>query len=314
VEENKDILMSLLNSIVSEDDQIDQVELLNPYNERNFKQDKLSVIDIKARNKHNNTYFLIEMQLAEEIDYPKRGLYGWARVYSNQISSGDNYKQLNKTIAIHILNFTFIDYSKEVGWIETSPSKYHHRFVLIDKDSKVEIFKDIEIHTIELNKFEAINDEDIDVVMLKVKDMLDTWVAVLTKYDLLNITELPDKINMPVVQKALKVMHEMNLSKEEREIYDSHLDFLRIEEGAFEARFEAGRAVGEKNKELAVADAVAAGEKQKAIAVAEAIAVTEKNKEISIAKKMFLKGSSVEDVIELTNLSLEEIEVIQRKA
>ncbi len=32
VEENKDILMALLNAIVSEEDQIDEVELLNPYN------------------------------------------------------------------------------------------------------------------------------------------------------------------------------------------------------------------------------------------------------------------------------------------
>jgi hypothetical protein len=51
VEENKDLLMSLLNSIVSDEDQIDEVELLNPYNDRNFKKDKLSVLDIKARNK-----------------------------------------------------------------------------------------------------------------------------------------------------------------------------------------------------------------------------------------------------------------------
>jgi predicted transposase/invertase (TIGR01784 family) len=234
------------------------------------------------------------MQLAEELDYPKRGLYGWARVYSNQISSGDIYKQLNKTIAIHILNFTFIDYSKEEGWIKTTPSKYHHRFVLIDPETKVEIFKDIEIHTIELNKFEAINDQDIDVVMLKVKNMLDTWVAALTKYDLLNIAELPEKINIPEVKKALKVMHEMNLNKEEREIYDSHLNFLRIEEGAFEARFAAGREEGEKNKEAEVA-------KAKKVAV------------ITIAKKMLSRGNSLEEIMALTELSREEIETIQQE-
>ena len=31
---------------------------------------------------------------------------------------------------------------------------------------------------------------------------------------------------------------------EEREIYNSRLDFFRIEEGAFAARFEAGKAEG----------------------------------------------------------------------
>jgi predicted transposase/invertase (TIGR01784 family) len=257
VEENKDILMSLLNSIVSQEDQIDQIELLNPYNERNFKQDKLSVLDIKARNKHNQTYFLIEMQLAEELDYHKRGLYSWARVYSNQIFAGEQYSKLRRTIAIHILNFTFIDHKKPKGWVETIPNKYHHRFVLSDKETRLEIFKDIEIHTIELGKFEAINDNDLSIVMPKVKDMLDSWVAVLTKYDLLNIEDLPEKINLPEIKKALKIMHEMSLNKEEREVYNSHLDFLRIEEGAFGARFEAGKeegkAEGEKNKAIIIA-------------------------------------------------------------
>ncbi|WP_242507852.1 Rpn family recombination-promoting nuclease/putative transposase, partial [Rickettsiales endosymbiont of Peranema trichophorum] len=116
VEANSDILISLLNSIVSEEDQISEIEILNPYNERNFKKDKLSILDVKARNKHTGTYFLVEMQLADELDYHKRGLYGWARVYSNQIGARGRYRDLKRTIAIHILNFTAIDYEKEKGW------------------------------------------------------------------------------------------------------------------------------------------------------------------------------------------------------
>jgi predicted transposase/invertase (TIGR01784 family) len=177
-----------------------------------------------------------------------------------------------------------------VGWIETIPSKYHHRFVLVDPETGVDIFKDIEIHTIELNKFEAINEIDIDIVMLKVKNMLDTWVAVLTKYDLLNIDKLPERINIPEVKKALKVMHEMNLNKEEREIYYSHLDYLRIEEGAFEARFEAGRTKGK-----------AEGKAEERITI------------ITIVKKMLSKRSSIEDIMEITGLSREEIEAIQQE-
>lgn len=49
VEENKDLLISLINSIVSEEDRIADVILLNPYNPKNFMQDKLSILDIKAK-------------------------------------------------------------------------------------------------------------------------------------------------------------------------------------------------------------------------------------------------------------------------
>ena len=48
VEENKDLLISLINSIVDVEDQVVNVTLLNPYNQKNFKQDKLSILDIKA--------------------------------------------------------------------------------------------------------------------------------------------------------------------------------------------------------------------------------------------------------------------------
>ena len=37
VEENKDLLISLINSIVSADDQVQDLTLLNPYNPKNFR-------------------------------------------------------------------------------------------------------------------------------------------------------------------------------------------------------------------------------------------------------------------------------------
>ncbi|MCB1073711.1 MAG: PD-(D/E)XK nuclease family transposase, partial [Chlamydiia bacterium] len=47
-EGNKDLLISLINSIVGEEDQVVDIILLNPYNQKNFKNDKLSILDIKA--------------------------------------------------------------------------------------------------------------------------------------------------------------------------------------------------------------------------------------------------------------------------
>ena len=44
VEENKDLLISLINSIVGTSDQVSDVTLLNPYNSKSFKKDKLSIL------------------------------------------------------------------------------------------------------------------------------------------------------------------------------------------------------------------------------------------------------------------------------
>ena len=73
VEENKDLLISLTNSIVGKEDQIEEVTLLNPYNAKNFKQDKLSILDVKAKGVCGKR-FNIEIQNSDEADYDKRAL------------------------------------------------------------------------------------------------------------------------------------------------------------------------------------------------------------------------------------------------
>jgi len=71
IEENKDLLISLINSIVGEEDQVVGVTLLNPYNQKSFKKDKLSILDIKAEGNHGKK-FNIEIQITDEADYDKR--------------------------------------------------------------------------------------------------------------------------------------------------------------------------------------------------------------------------------------------------
>src|SRR5262245_41869169 len=93
VEENKDLLISLINSIVSEEDQVSEVTLLNPYNPKNFRSDKLSVLDIKAKGK-NGKLFNIEIQVSDEGDYDKRALFYWAKLYTEQLQNGQDYSQL----------------------------------------------------------------------------------------------------------------------------------------------------------------------------------------------------------------------------
>src|SRR4051794_3779409 len=84
VEENKDLLISLINSIVGEEDQVKEVTLLNPYNFKNNKSDKLSILDIKAKGLDNKR-FNIEIQISDEGDYDKRALYYWAKLYTEQL-------------------------------------------------------------------------------------------------------------------------------------------------------------------------------------------------------------------------------------
>ena len=218
VEENKDLLISLINSIVGEEDQVTEVTLLNPYNPKNFKKDKLSILDIKAEGEKGKR-FNIEIQISDEADYDKRALYYWAKLYTEQRQVKEDYSTLSKAIGIHILNFTSIP----------SVKKYHNVFHVREKESGVPYFKDLELHTIELKKFSENSQEELSDIVAKVRNALDIWVAFLTRHDLLNKDHLPPELDNKELKKALTVLDVMNFGEEEREIYEGHLKWLRVE-------------------------------------------------------------------------------------
>lgn len=233
VEENKDLLMSLINSIVSQEDQVKDITLLNPYNPQNFRDDKLSVLDIKAVGETGKK-FNIEIQISDEADYDKRALYYWAKLYTEQLKSGDDYSSLSKAIGIHILNFTSI--------LETK--KYHNVFNLREKESNFVYFKDLELHTIELKKFMDEVGVHLPTLIARIKTKIDLWCAFLTKYDLLNKDSLTGPLNDSHLKKALGVLDVMSLNSQEREEYEAHLKWLRIETNTLKKTRAEGKAEG----------------------------------------------------------------------
>lgn len=290
VEENKDLLISLINSIVSHQDKVKDLELLNPYNPKNFKKDKLSILDIKAQNQ-DGKFFNIEMQLTDEADYDKRALYYWARLYSGQIGEGKNYSKLNKTIGIHILNFISIPGVK----------KYHNVFHLKEEKSGLHHFKDIELHTIELSKFEDIEDSNnLSAYLKKVKTALDAWATFLTKHSLLDRNNLPKELLSfdPAIQKALHTLDVMNFTKAEREEYEDHLKWLRMEDSALRKR-------GKDSFEEGKIEGIAEGE-------AKGIIKGLTEEKTKIAKKMLAQSMDIQTISDITELTIDEINKIKK--
>ena len=169
VEENKGLLISLINSIVGQDDQVEYITLLNPYNPKNFRQDKLSILDFKAK-RIDGKGFNTEIQISDEAGYDKRTLYYWAKLYTEQLKTAQDYSTLSKAIGIHILNFTSIPQAQN----------YHNVFHITEKENGFAYFKDLELHTLELNKFTSDSSVELQDIVAKTRNALDTWVAFLT--------------------------------------------------------------------------------------------------------------------------------------
>jgi predicted transposase/invertase (TIGR01784 family) len=237
VEENKDLLISLINSIVDPKDHVVEITLLNPYNPQNFKNDKLSILDIKAKGQDGKR-FNIEMQITDEGDYSDRALYYWAKMYAEQLGAGGTYKSLCKTIGIHILNFSSI-----------RDDRYHHTFHICDTATQDRHFDNFEMHTLELQKF-AVDSEDLTDLVKRIQSSLDLWMAFLTRNELLVQNQLPPEINDSCLNKAIGILDVMNLDAIEREIYENRQKFLMIEESALEHQYETGKA--DERREVAL--------------------------------------------------------------
>jgi predicted transposase/invertase (TIGR01784 family) len=61
------------------------VDILNPYNDKEFLTDKLSIVDVKAKDSAGNLY-QVEIQLSHYKHLPARIVYNWADIYSQQLS------------------------------------------------------------------------------------------------------------------------------------------------------------------------------------------------------------------------------------
>ena len=297
VEENKDLLISLINSIVGKNDQVDEVEVLNPYNEKSFEKDRLSIMDIKARNKHTQQLFNIEMQISNEASYDKRALYNWSKVYSGQLGESGKYQQLKKTIGIHILNFSSVTdkllktLSKED--MVLYDNRYHYQFNMREKEIPFNYFDEIELHVIELSSFEGKDNDEFASFLPKVKNALDRWATFLTKQNMINPEKLPKELNSPEIKKAVNVLSIMSLNALEREAYENHLSWLRIQVDTLD---KVEKEAEERGEAKGIAKGMIDGKIEGKI-----------EGKLEIAKNLISKGFDDKTIFELTGVTVEEV-------
>ena len=99
--ENRNLLVHFLNAILTSDltAPITEVEILNPYNDKEFLDDKLSVVDVKAKDSAGRLY-QIEIQLLTYRHLPERMVYTWCDIVSQQLQSGNDYSLLKPVYSI----------------------------------------------------------------------------------------------------------------------------------------------------------------------------------------------------------------------
>ena len=141
--ENSAALIGLLNAILELPRPISEVTILNPFSYQEFETAKLAILDVKAKDSAGRI-FNIEMQISIHPGLLQRLMFYASEMYTDQLSAGDDYTQLNTTISICLLT----------GKLFPDSDQAHHRFQMMDAESSRKLDRAIEVHTVELGKFQ----------------------------------------------------------------------------------------------------------------------------------------------------------------
>ena len=141
---NEEITKGLLQSIIP--DRIDKIELdSNPITEKDLLDDKVGILDIKAKLNDGNVNCDIEMQVVDQKNIEKRILFYWSKMYIQTLKVGEDYENLKRCIVILITDYD-LDKLKEI------PEYVTKWKIKEEKYSKLVLTKDLELYIISLEK------------------------------------------------------------------------------------------------------------------------------------------------------------------
>ena len=251
----------MLNAILRQDLKapIASVDIRNPHNEKESVDDKLSIVDVKARDDAGKIY-QVEIQLLQYADLPSRMLYTWADIYSQQLQSGDQYGELRPTYAIWILDETLIGSDRD----------YVHAYKL--RDEKGRTFLDHGgIWLLELEKFNA----------SQVENEEQRWLRFFKDGEQLDENILPEWMATPEMRQAMKTLKQFSEKDRDYHEYQARQNFLR-QQRSIQSELEAER----QGRQQALADKAMVMAERNALAQREQEALADKAKALAEVERL----------------------------
>jgi len=277
-EKNKDILIHFINDVLELKDgnRIKEVTFLSTIQEPEIAAKKQSIVDVLCKDE-NGVQIIVEMQVSPQAGFEKRAQYYAAKAYSRQLNrgktEGSRYIDLKAVVFIAISNNIIF------------PDKvfYKSDHIILDKDSYDHDLKDFSFTFIELPKFKI---TDINLLT----NIIEKWCFFFKNADHTSEADLQKIIGSDeVIERAYEELNQFNWTEEELLTYEQEIKRIMDNRAAEDYKLEQLRQ-----------QVVEAGVKGEARGKAE--------RNIEVAKKMLTKGKSIEEIIEFTDLTKEQIE------
>ncbi len=233
-EKKKKIIVSFLNAVLGLEglDRIKTVTFLDPSLLPSVRGEKASIIDVRATDELERS-FIVEMQVAEKEGFAKRVQYYACKEYAGQINRGDEYPKLRPVYFIGILNFVFFP-----------GTNYLSKHLIIDEETGICTFNDLNFRFIELTKFKKKEAELVTII--------DKWTYFIKKAYKLEV--IPENVNDEGLLAAYEEAEKHNWTKKE---YDAYINAgMRAQDYIGEKTFAIKKAVkqalAEQHKEVII--------------------------------------------------------------
>ena len=210
-EAHRALLVHFLNAVLAGDPgiRIQQVELLNPYNEREFETAKLSVVDVKARDEAGRWY-QIEIQLALHAGLTARMLHTWSAIYHHQLRKGADFTTLQPVIAIWLLDDPLFP----------GRGAYHLPFVPYNPDHALVLSDHLRIDLLQLSEWPGPGEQT---------DELDRWLYLFRDGQEVDVATPPALLQSDEMKEAMDVLQHISENQREYLIYQQRLEAEHLE-------------------------------------------------------------------------------------
>ncbi len=221
--ENVRALIGLLNAILKLPNPIEKVEILNPFNYQDFAESKPIVLDIRCRDS-NGGWFNVEIQVSTYLGMIQRLVYYACSMYVDQLERGQTYATATSAISICLLGHR----------VFRETSQAHHRFQMADLPSGRALDRAIEVHTVELTKY------NLDEQTIRARSEIEKWAFLLLRAQDCDAATLRELLPGEDFATAIHAIETISAKTEDKLMYDQREKAQRDHEWAMASVREEG--------------------------------------------------------------------------
>ena len=217
--------------------------------------------------------FIVEMQIQWTTSFMQRMLFGTSTAYVRQLEKGEKYHLLKPVYGLWLIDDIFD--KEDASW-------YHH-YKLVNTERPEREIKDLQLVFIELPKFQSstVSEKKLQILWLRFMSQLDARTK-----------EIPAEwLTVPEIKQAVELAEEAAYTPSELAAYDKYWDAVSTERTLIEGKFEEGVVKGR--------------------AEGKAEGCVEKRNQIIFT--MLSRGMSDEDIMQITDISKEELALLKNE-